>query len=57
MANMENQNTSGNPRLNLLRREVEQRVLKPFRSHVGQQTLCVKSIMTIASKSPQTRGL
>ena len=30
---MENQNTSANPRLSLLRREVEQRVLKPFRSH------------------------
>ena len=33
MADMENQNTSANPRLNLLRREVEQTVLKPFRSH------------------------
>lgn len=30
---MKNQNTSENPRLNLLRREVEQSVLKPFRSH------------------------
>ena len=30
---MENQNTSANPRLNLLRREVEQTVLKPLRSH------------------------
>ena len=30
---MENQNRSANPRLSLLRREVEQTVLKPFRSH------------------------
>lgn len=33
MAKIENQNTPANPRLNLLRREVEQTVLKPFRSH------------------------
>ena len=30
---MEDQSTSANPRLGLLRREVEQTVLKPFRSH------------------------
>ena len=30
---MENQNRSANPRLSLLRRDVEQNVLKPFRSH------------------------
>ena len=33
MDNVENQNTSENPRLNILRREIEQTVLKPFRSH------------------------
>ena len=33
MVNMENENTSENPRLNLLRQEVERTVLKPFQSH------------------------
>ena len=31
--NMEDHSTSANPRLGILRREVEQTVLKPFRSH------------------------
>ena len=56
---MENQNMSGNPRLNLLRREVEQTVLKPFRAH-GWSANIVREIddddciEITADKGPET---
>jgi len=59
MANLENQNASSNPRLNLLRQEVEQTVLKPFWSHgwsanIAREIDTEDCIEITANKGPVT---
>ena len=59
MANLENQNASSNPRLNLLRQEVEQTVMKPFRSHgwsanIDREIDAEDCIEITANKGPVT---